>query len=117
MSSSAFSLTPTAPASGIRITEGAPVIGGLHGPVAHHFFCARCMTWVFTRADGMDRFVNLRPTMLDEHRDFEPFVEMHVSARLPWVRTSAVHSFAAFPPFEAYEGLVKEYAGRPAARR
>ena len=117
MSSSAFSLTLTVPASGFRVTSGEPVIGGMHGPVARHFFCARCMTWVFTRGEGVDWFVNLRPTMLDEHRDFAPFVETHTSTRLPWAKTPAVHGFEAFPPLEAYEGLMREYAERQSAAR
>lgn len=115
MSSSAFSLTLTVPASGFRVTAGEPVIGGLHGPESHHFFCPRCLTWMFTRAEGMDWFVNLRPTMLDEHRDFEPFIDMNTATRLPWATTPAVHGFEEFPPFEAYEGLIREYARRPAS--
>lgn len=32
MSSSAFSLTAMIPSSGFKVTQGEPVIGGLHGP-------------------------------------------------------------------------------------
>ena len=39
---------------------------------------------MFTRADGMDWFVNLRPSMLDEHGWFAPFVETWTSEKLPW---------------------------------
>lgn len=117
MSSSAFSLTLTVPASGFSVTEGEPVIGGMHGPVAHHFFCPRCMTWMYTQAEGVDWFVNLRPTMLDEHGGFEPFVEMHAATRLPWAKTPAVHSFEDFPLLEACEELMQEYAERHATAR
>lgn len=117
MASSAFSLTLTVPASGFRVTQGEPVVGGLHGPVAQHFFCSHCMSWVFTRAEGADWFVNVRPTMLDEHRGFEPFVEMATAEKLPWATTPAVHSFAGFPALEAYEGLMEDYAERQGARR
>ena len=72
MSASAFSLTLTVPADGFEVTAGEPVIGGLHGPQAHHFHCPRCKSWMFTRAEGMDWFVNLRPSMLDEHGWFVP---------------------------------------------
>lgn len=115
MTSSAFSLTLTVPSSGFRVTQGEPVIGGLHGPVAHHFFCSHCMTWVFTRAEGADWFVNVRPTMLDEHRDFEPFMEVWTSEKLPWATTPAVRSYQTQPEFSEYEGLVKEYTERQAA--
>jgi hypothetical protein len=110
MSSSAFSLTLVVPAGGFRIVSGEPVVGGLHGPQAHHFFCPRCMTWMFTRAEGFDWFVNVRPSMLDEHRGFAPFIETCASEKLPWAVTPAAHSFDGFPPPEAYEDLMKEYA-------
>jgi hypothetical protein len=61
-------------------------------------------------------FVNLRPTMLDDVAWFSPFIETMTSEKLPWATTPAVHSFARFPPFERYEGLVKEYAEHLRAR-
>ena len=33
------------------------------------------MSWMFTRPEGMDWFVNLRPTMLDDPSWFEPLIE------------------------------------------
>lgn len=117
MSSSAFSLTLTVPSSGFRVTKGEPVIGGLHGPVARHFFCPHCMTWVFTRAEGGDWFVNIRPTMLDEHRSFEPFLEVWTSEKLPWASTPASRRYETQPDYSEYEGLAKEYAERLGAAR
>ncbi|MGH8428823.1 MAG: GFA family protein, partial [Solimonas sp.] len=64
MSSSAFSLSAAIPSEGFAVTQGEPVIGGLHGAV-RHFFCAHCMSWLFTRPVGFDHFVNVRVTMLD----------------------------------------------------
>ena len=61
MSSSAFSLSAAIPAEGFEIIAGEPVIGGLHGGT-RHYFCPHCMTWMFTRPEGMDWFVNLRST-------------------------------------------------------
>jgi hypothetical protein len=115
MSASAYSLSAAIPSQGFAVTQGTPVIGGLHGPT-RHFFCPNCMSWMFTRPEGLDMFVNLRPTMLDDVAWFSPFIETMTSEKLPWATTPAVHSFARFPPFERYEGLVKEYAEHLRAR-
>lgn len=113
MTSSAFSLTLTLPAEGFAVTEGEPVIGALHGPT-RHYFCWYCKTWLFTRPEGLDAFVNLRPSMLDEHDWFVPFIEVCASEKFPWAETGAVHSFAAAPAFAEYEGLIGEFAERGA---
>ena len=84
MSASAFSLTLTLPADGFEVIAGEPVLGGLNRDM--HHFCGRCMTWMFTRPLGMDWLVNLRPTMLDDHRWFEPFIEFFAGEKLPWAR-------------------------------
>ncbi|WP_105374013.1 GFA family protein [Neorhizobium huautlense] len=110
MSASAYSLSAAVPAEGFEVIEGEPVIGGLHGPDAHHYHCPHCKSWMFTHPEGMDWFVNLRPTMLDDAKWFSPFIETYTSEKLPWATTPAVHSYETFPPFEAYEGLVKEFA-------
>ncbi|MDG4901210.1 MULTISPECIES: GFA family protein [unclassified Mesorhizobium] len=109
MSSSAYSLSAAIPADGFEITKGEPVIGGLHGALKH-YFCGYCMSWMFTRPEGLDWFVNLRPTMLDDPAWFTPFVETWTSEKLPWAETPALRSFAALPAFEEYDGLVAEYA-------
>lgn len=111
MSSSAFSLSAAIPAEGFDIIAGEPVIGGLHGGT-RHYFCPHCMTWMFTRPEGMDWFVNLRSTMLDDTGGIAPFIETFTSEKLPWATTSAVHSYAEFPPIEAFEGLMQEFAGQ-----
>ncbi len=113
MSSSAFSLNLMLPAAGLQILTGEPVVGGLHGP-SKHLFCGHCMTWMFTRPEGMDQLVNLRPSMLDDHSWFEPFVETYTGEKLPWARTPATHSFARFPEASDYEGLIREFASRGA---
>jgi len=109
MSSSAYSLTAVIPADGFEVTRGEPVIGGLHGPDSHHWFCGHCMTWMFTRAEAMDWFVNVRPTILDDAGWFRPYMETYTSTRLPFTETGAVESFAEFPDFDAYEGLTERY--------
>jgi hypothetical protein len=110
MSSSAFSLTGIFLADAFSVIAGEPVIGGMHGPDAHHYFCAYCMTWMFTRPAPLPHIINVRPTMLDDHGWFAPFMETYTRTKLPWATTGAVHSFEEFPPMEAYEGLMKAFA-------
>ena len=108
MSSSAFSLSAAIPAEGFEVTKGEPVIGGLHG-ATRHYFCPHCMSWMFTRPEGMDWFVNLRSTMLDDPSGLAPFVETWTSEKLAFAETGVVHSYEALPPVEAWEELMKEY--------
>jgi hypothetical protein len=113
MSASAFSCSAAIPSAGFEVTAGEPVIGGAHGDDTHHFHCPRCKSWLFTRPVGMDWFINIRPTMLDDTRWFAPFVETYTSTQFPWALTGAARSFEEFPPLEAYESLMQEYAQRP----
>jgi hypothetical protein len=114
MTSSAYSLSAAIPADGFEVTKGEPVIGGLHG-ATRHFFCPYCMSWMFTRAEGLDWFVNIRATLLDDHGWYEPFAETMTAEGLPWAKTPAVHSFEGFPPLETYQGLTAEFAEKMAA--
>jgi len=111
MSGSAFSLSVAIPADGFAVIQGEPAIGGLHG-ATRHYFCPHCMTWMFTRPEGMDWFVNLRTTMLGEAARLAPFVETYTAEKLPFAQTGAAHSFETLPPMEAWEGLMQEYAAR-----
>ena len=116
MSSSAFSLSLAVPTPGFELLSGEPVVGGLHGP-SKHMFCGYCMTWMFTRPEGMDAFVNLRPTMLDDRSWYVPYIETYTDEKLPWVTTPAVHSFPKFPEMSAYDPLVREFAAKGARPR
>jgi hypothetical protein len=109
MSGSAFSLSIAVPTPGFSVTKGDPAIGGLHGPT-RHYFCPHCMSWLFTRPEGFDAFVNVRATMLDDTSDFVPFVETMTSEKLPWASTPAMHSFEKFPPPDRYQALAEAYA-------
>jgi hypothetical protein len=109
MSASAFSLSVAVPSERFAVISGAPVIGGLHG-ATRHYFCPHCMSWMFTRPEGFDAFVNLRATMLDDTDWFVPFVETMAGEKLSWATTPAVRSFEGFPAFDEYEGLVTAYA-------
>lgn len=117
MASSAFSLSLAIPSAGFAVTKGDTVIGGLHGADAQHHFCAHCMTWMFTRPKAAPQLVNLRPTMLDEHAWFAPFVETYTDEKLAWASTSAARSYGKFPEMSEYEGLTKEYLERGARPR
>jgi hypothetical protein len=116
MTASAFSLSVAIPSEGFSVTQGEPAIGGLHGP-SRHYFCPYCMSWMFTRPEGLDQFVNVRSTMLDDPTWAAPFIETYTREKLPWANTSAVRSFEKFPAYEEYAGLIAEYArqgARPA---
>jgi hypothetical protein len=110
MSASAFSLTVTVPSDGFEVIAGEPVIGGLHGPEAHHHHCPHCLSWMFTKAEGMDWFVNVRPSMLDEHRWFVPFAEFWTCEKLPWASTPARHSYETVPELAAFGPLIEAFA-------
>jgi len=111
MSASAYSLSAAIPGDGFEVTRGEPVIGGLHG-ASRHYFCPHCMSWMFTRPEGLDWLVNMRPTMLDDPSWFTPFIETWTSEKLPWATTAAVHSFAALPAFDEFEGLTRDFAAQ-----
>ena len=109
MTASAFSLSALYPSAAFEIVEGDPVVGGLRG-ADKHMFCPSCMSWLFTRPAGLDDFVNVRASMLDDARAFRPFLETYTSEMLPWAQTGAVHSFEKFPPQEQFPALLAEYA-------
>jgi hypothetical protein len=110
MSSSAFSLTAMCQVFEFSVTKGEPALGGLHRPELRHFFCAHCMTWMFSRPVQLPQIVNVRPSMFDDHAWFAPFIETYAKAKLPWAHTGAQHSFQEFPPMDAIDGLLKEFA-------
>ena len=114
MSASAFSLTVTVPSDGFSSSGLEPEIGGLHGAARHHF-CPWCKSWIFTRMDGMDGFVNVRATMLDDPLWFVPYVEFSTAEKLPWAQTGATVGFETQPAIEAFAGLVEAF-GREGAR-
>ncbi len=111
MSSSAYSLTAMIPSNAFSVTKGEPVVGGLHGPRQHLFFCPGCMTWILTRIEGIDDFVNVRPTMLLDTSWFSPFIETMTKEKLSWATTPATHSYSEFPPMTEYQSLMAEFAG------
>lgn len=109
MTGGPFSLSIAIPASGFRIVEGEEVPGGADHGFGHRF-CGHCLSWVFTRPPGVDWFVNVRTTMLDDVPEEPPFVETWTAARLAWVHTGARHSFPAFPEMDQWGGLIAAFA-------
>ena len=109
MTGGAFSLSTAMPGAGFAVTAGQPVEGGLRGN-PHHFFCPDCMSWLFTRVDGMDAFVNVRTTVLDDPGGLDPFIETWTSEKLAWATTPARHSFPGFPAMADYAALTEAYA-------
>jgi hypothetical protein len=116
MSASAYSLSAAIPTAGFAVAQGAPVIGGLHG-ATRHYFCPHCKTWMFTRPEGMDDFVNVRPTLLEDASWVVPFIETYTKTRLPGVVTAAKHSYEEFPPFADFGKLIEEFAKEGARPR
>lgn len=108
MSASAFSLSLAIPADGFEVTQGEPVLGGLNRDM--HHFCPACLTWMFTRPPGLDWFVNMRPSLLDDHRWFVPYVETFAGEKLAWAETPAKHSFATIPEMPEFGPLIEAYA-------
>lgn len=109
MTSSAFSLGSLFPSESFSIISGEPVIGGMHG-ATRHYFCAHCMSWLFTRPEGMDELVSVRSTMLENSRAYKPFIETYTDEKLEWAITGAQYSFCKFPPRELVPELLQEYA-------
>ena len=111
MSASAFSLSSLYPAAAFEVTAGEPVVGGLRG-ATRHYFCPSCMSWLFTRPEGMDDFVNVRSALLDDAGDHRPFVETYTVEKLPWVEAGAEHSFERLPPEERLPELLAGFAAQ-----
>lgn len=115
MTASAFSLSALYPAAAFAVTAGTPVLGGLRREL-QHFFCPSCMSWLYTRPPGLEDFVNVRATMLDDAASFAPFIETWTREKLPWVSTPATHRFERFPAPEEFPALLEDYRRRGSSR-
>ena len=109
MTASAYSLSAAYPESAFSLRAGEPVIGGLHG-ATRHYFCPNCLSWLYTRPEGMDGLVNVRATMLDNPDPAPPFVDFYRREGLPWAATGAVHSFEAAPEDAEFPAIIAEFA-------
>lgn len=109
MTASAFSLSALYPSESFKIISGSPVIGGLHG-ATRHYFCGHCMSWLFTRPEGLDDFVNIRASLMENAQSFSPFIETYTDEKLPWATTPTTYSFSKFPPPGQFPALLAEFA-------
>jgi hypothetical protein len=109
MSASAFSLTLSIPSEGFSVTQGAPVLGGLKG-ADRHSFCPACLSWMFTRPEGLDWIVNLRVPALDDPLWVAPFMEVWTRDAFPWARTGAARRFDTQPEEAEFAGLLEAFA-------
>lgn len=109
MTASAFCLSALFPNEVFTVTTGDTVMGGLHGPT-RHYFCDYCKSWLFTRAEGVDQYVNVRTTLMENAADYRPFIETYTDEKLPWITTPAIHRFNKFPRGDQFPALIAEYA-------
>ncbi len=75
------------------------------------FFCPFCKSWMFTRPEGLDWLVNVRPSMLDDHPGSCLSSKLRPARVSHWARTPAKYSFAGEPELERYQALVAEFGG------
>lgn len=109
MTSSAFSLSALYPEENFELVQGEPVLGGLR-KVIRHYCCPDCKSWLYTQADMMGPLVNVRATMIDDNRDYKPFLETYTCEMLPWAKTPAVRSYEKFPTMDDFAGLIADFA-------
>src|SRR3546814_16196633 len=96
MSASAYSLSMAIPDGGFRVTEGEPVIGGLHDTRLHPRHCDHCKSWVFTEIEPEMGFTTVRHSLPDDFAWFEHFIESDTREARPWDTTGAQTRFADF---------------------
>ncbi|HEY1750046.1 MAG TPA: GFA family protein [Caulobacteraceae bacterium] len=112
MTASAYALSLTLSKDGFEVTRGEPVLGGLQAE-PKHYHCPDCKSWMFTKPSAEPWMVNLRPTVLDDHAWFRPFVDFHRREGFAWAETGARHSYDTVPG-EAIRAVVAEYAAQGA---
>jgi hypothetical protein len=118
MTGGAYSLSSLYAWSDFELTDGEPVLGGLKAET-RHYFCPSCLSWMYTRPAGMDDYVNVRSTMLDDAPDHRPFMEAFHREALPGAETGAVKRFDTVPEPHQFGELVagyKEWSGSTAQR-
>jgi hypothetical protein len=109
MTGGAFSVSSFYPVDRFAVTSGRTVRGGMKtGP--DHEFCPECMSWMFTTAEEIEGFVNVRSTMFDDAFAHKPFVDMCVSEAMPGAKSGAVRSYDGFPQESEIPELIAGYA-------
>lgn len=108
LTASAFSLSIAIPAEGFTVTKGQTTLGGLHGPHRQNY-CPRCKSWLSTNPHGMDAFVNVRATMLDNNGWVVPFIETGTVEKIGWATTPASRSYPQFPQMDDFPTLIQAF--------
>jgi hypothetical protein len=68
------------------------------------------MSWLFTRPEGMDEFVNLRASTIDDVQFSSPFLETCTDEKILWATTPAVYSFNRFPSPKDFSRSLAEFS-------
>ena len=89
--------------------EGEPVLGGLKQGTSH-LFCPSCLSWLFTRPEGMDDYVNVRSTMFERPEGHRPYIETYTGEALPGAATGAAERFETVPEDHHFGPLIGAYA-------
>ena len=109
MTGGAYSVSSFYPADRFSVMSGETVRGGMKtGP--DHEFCPECMSWMFTRADEFEGFVNVRSTMFDDAAAHRPYVDMCLAEAIPGTASGAVHSYDGFPQESEFPELIAGYS-------
>ena len=114
LTSGPYSLTIMLPKTGFSV-DGRTEIGALHKPEMQHHFCPSCKNWVFSDGERIAGLVNFRATMLEDASWVQPFVESHVTSKLPGVVSGAKHAYPEFPRPADRSKLMEAFA-REAAK-
>ena len=109
MTASAFCLSSLYPAEAFEVVQGETVLGGMKGATRHHF-CPSCMSWLFTRPEGLDSFVNVRSALFADAAAHRPYVDMYRREALPGVDSGAVERFDTAPKEDEFGALMNAYA-------
>ncbi len=109
MTGSAFSLGSLYPSDRFEALAGETVMGGLKGGARHHM-CPSCMSWLYTRPEGFDGFVNIRSSLLDDAAAHRPFADVNLAEGFDWAHSGAVEKFETAPAEAEFGGLMERYA-------
>jgi hypothetical protein len=105
-SGSAFIAAMRVPASGFRITRGAPkqFIGKSDsGNEIVRVFCGDCGSPLFIRVSTRPDIVGLRVGTLDDPSEFRPEADIFVRSAQPWEHLNpALPKYDTYPPGKSY---------------
>ncbi|MFL0355253.1 GFA family protein [Erythrobacter sp. GH1-10] len=109
MTSGAFSLSALYQDYRFSKISGETVLGGLKGPT-RHYFCSKCLSWIYTIPESLEGMVNIRTPMLEDAAKFPPFVDVFLAEKLPGAISGAPHGFDQSPDAEKFRELAGSYA-------